>query len=209
MESIIIVVVCSIILLAMIYFVIKDFIAKRGIRKAGEILRQVSPIWAVQAPFENGTESANAFMGAYIAVLGHEEAMEMEESIKQHAEAYDEDPSGWIEIINENKGKFTELMEDKLTIAEGYAAMQSLNEGMFGDIGYNLQYGEDENGNLAVTGKQTISDEEMEQKEQERAHTITLGFGQSIAQSETPAGKDLLQFIIELHDMGSPEEDIT
>lgn len=68
---------------------------KKNISQAGEAFDKINAVWAVQGPFKNGIESAQALRYATKAV-GAPDAFY--NAIDKHAVAYDSHPDRWEEI---------------------------------------------------------------------------------------------------------------
>jgi|GEM_PF-1339452 len=66
--------------------------SKRGESQAPDVFTKINAVWAVQGPFKNGAESAQAMRYATKAAEGPDEFYNQ---IDKHAAAYDAHPSRW------------------------------------------------------------------------------------------------------------------
>jgi len=98
------------------------------VKKVGKIVRQVYPVWAAQGPFESGEQSAAAMRYAFLAVRGPEKMERMAETIAKHTKAYDDDPARWEQLRQEMAQLAGSETTDFVTIAKGFAAIDSLNK---------------------------------------------------------------------------------
>jgi len=166
--------------------------------QASKMAQKVFPVWAGQGPFENGAESARAMKAAYTAVMGPEKAAEAQDSIKKHQIVYDQDPQTWENLRKESLQASREI-NDFITVAEGIAAMDSINEDILEGGGHRLEVVTNEKGAMDFVYKQIWSDEEIEKHKEETNDAILIGLGESVLKSETPEGKELLGFLVELY----------
>ena len=96
----------------------------RIFEQAGDLARQVFPVWAAQGPFDSGAQSAAAMRCAYVAVFGAEEAkrMKIAEVCAQHPAAYDSNPEAWEQTRQKATRSASPDTEKFVAIAKDLAA---------------------------------------------------------------------------------------
>ena len=84
--------------IALLGLFIRNKINKDAVDLAAKTLQEVTPWWAAQGPFENGTESAAAMWIAWAAAYSVERAQTQNETLLGHRRVFDEDPEAWEAI---------------------------------------------------------------------------------------------------------------
>ena len=75
---------------------LSDYSAKRQAeKKFKNTMREVLPVWAALGPFENGAQSEEALLRAFIAVRGPDEVEDHRAAVSGHAEIFDSEPELW------------------------------------------------------------------------------------------------------------------
>lgn len=97
-------------------------------KQASNIAQEIFPVWAAQGPFETGQQSAAAMRYAYLAVRGPEETEQMAEAITKHGQIYDADPATWEKLRQDAENQSDAKIEEYVSLAKGFAAMDLLNE---------------------------------------------------------------------------------
>jgi len=174
-------------------------------RQVSKMAKKIFPVWAGQGPFENGTESARAMKAAYAAVLGPEKAAEAQESINEHQIIYDQDPDTWENLRKESLQASREI-NDYITIAEGLAAMESINKDILEGGGHRLETVTNENGGTDFVYKKIWSDEEIKKHEEETNDAILIGLGETLINTDTPEAQALLGFIVSIYSAAHEKE---
>lgn len=166
--------------------------------QASKMAQKVFPVWAGQGPFESGAESARAMKSAYTAVMGPKNAAEAQDSIEKHQIAYDQDPETWENLRKESMQANREI-NDYITIAEGLAAMEIINEDILEGGGHQLDVVTNEKGGMDFVYKQIWTDEKIKKHEEELNKTIINSLGEGLLNTDMDEAKELLYFIVSLH----------
>jgi hypothetical protein len=139
---------------------------------------------------------------AYAAVCGLESIKNatVAEALSKHAVAYDADPRRWESLrqqsLSEARGQ---KFEDQLTMVKGVAAMDSLNNGLFKDIGFQMEFAMDANGNLTMASKDLLTEEERQQMRQESGEAIVNAVGNNLLGNESEEAQALVDFLREVY----------
>lgn len=170
---------------------------------ASNMARQVFPVWAAQGPFRSGAESAAAMRKAWLAVFGPEQTGKMADAIKQHETAYDEHPETW-----EKTRRATADAADSgaLTLAEGIAAAEKLNESFIEDGGHRLEFAKLSDGSVGIKYNQIWSDEEIKEKKRRGSEALISGMGESLINDSSSESQALVAFLSEVYRANANEE---
>ena len=202
-------IVLSVIFILFIIFAFKQIRRKLISNSAENNIRAVYPYWAAQRPFKNGTESANAFKGAWFAVHGADALNNVQSIFEGHKESYDSDPSQWLKIIEDNKQEINKADPNLVKLAKSYAAMENLNDDFVGEKGYKLELGKDSEGNPKVVARNKETGEIIDISSEEEETDPFVEAGEYLQNTEINEGKDLLSFLTEWHKIALPDQPIT
>ena len=95
-EETLVIGIIALIAIAVVFPRLSDYAAKRQAQKKfKETMREVLPVWASLGPFENGAQSEEALLRAFIAVRGPEKAEEHRATLAGHATIFEREPVAW------------------------------------------------------------------------------------------------------------------
>jgi hypothetical protein len=185
---------------------LRRWLRAQAFKQAGGVARQVFPVWAAQGPFESGAMSAAAMRHAYLAVMGPDEAERMAEGIAKHAAAYDSNPAAWEEnrqraaqAVGTDTAKF-------VTIAEGLAAMDSLNKDLLEAGGHKLELARQPDGSLGIEYKKIWSDDAIEEKRKQDDEAFVSGIGNGLLSASSEEARALVAFLTEVYEANTGEK---
>jgi hypothetical protein len=201
--------ILAVVLGAIIVLAFKQFRTKIITQNVESDIKAVYPYWAAQSPFKNGTESANAFKGAWFAVHGSDALKNVENIFQGHKESYDSDPSEWLEIIEDNRSKIADADPGLVKLASSYAAMENLNSDFVGEKGYKLELIKDSDGNPRVVAKHIETGEIIEISSEDNESDEFIEAGEYLQNTDLEEGKELLKFLIEWHEVALPDQPVT
>ena len=104
----------TILLISVAVIVVAAILVKLKINKDAENLaakrmQNMYPLWAAQAPFANGTESASAMWVAWAMTESVEFAQTMEDSLLSHRQSFDSETKEWESTIHKFRDRQLEL----------------------------------------------------------------------------------------------------
>lgn len=170
------------------------------VKHAACMVSEIFPVWAAQGPFESGKQSSAAMRYAYLAVRGPEETEKMTEAISKHAQAYDADPAAWEKLRQDTENQSNDKTEEYVTLAKGFADMDSLNKDLLEGRGHKLELARLADGSLGIAYKQIWSDEEIVKKKKEDYEAILSGIGQGLLDDSSEEAKELLIFLYDSYE---------
>ncbi len=133
---------------------------------------------------------------AYMAVFGAEDSKRRGDLIEQHGIAYDNDPETWEKMRREA----AEIADpDTRTLAEGIAAAERLNKGIFEDGGRRLEFTKAPDGSTQLIQKQIWSDEDIQKKKNEDGEAIVSGIGKGLLRRSSQEAQKLVEFLSEVY----------
>lgn len=201
-------IVLTVIFILLIAFVFKQIRHKLISNSIENDIRAVYPYWAAQSPFKNGTESANAFKGAWFAVHGADALNNVQSIFEGHKDSYNSDPSQWLKIIEDNKQEINKADPGLVKLAKSYTAMENLNDDFVGEKGYKLELGKDTEGNPKVVARNKETGEIINISSEEEADPFVEA-GEYLQNTEIMEGKELLNFLTEWHNIALPDQPVT
>jgi hypothetical protein len=173
------------------------FLLRSQARKvASDAAKQVFPVWAIQGPFDSGTESAAAMRNAWLAVFGAEQAAKMSAAIEQHRIAYDNDPKAWEKTRREAA---EDADPNACTLAKGIAAAEHLNKRILEEGGHRLEFTKLPDGSTQCICKKIWSEEEIAEKKERDGEAIVLGIGNGLLSDSSPEARKLVEFLSDVY----------
>lgn len=145
---------------------------------------------------------------AHTAVRGPDSiSASINEALSKHAIAFDADPQRWESLrLQSLAGAKGQKYEDQLTVAKGLDAVDSLNNGMFKDIGIQMELAKDANGYPTIVKKDLWTEEERQQKKKEWGEAVVNGIGENLLKSVSAEAKQLINFLLEVNEATSGGE---